>query len=194
MFNSIKGLVTGKSENRLYLENQGIEWSLEISLVSLSKLPSLGQEARVYTYLHHKEDIMTLYGFESEIERTLFLNLISVSGVGPKGAIRILSGISVKDFMLHLEQEDVKNLSKLPGLGTKTAQKIILQLKGKLITSEESTGPVSDLVEALSSMGFDKKKAQLIVKNLEREDDIRMLPKEVQEQEIMRRAIMELSQ
>ena len=195
MYNSIRGTVTAKGDHRLHLENQGVEWALEISMMSLHQLPPVNQEARVFTYLHHKEDIMALYGFASEMERTLFLNLITVSGLGPKGALKILSGISVKDFLLHLEREDLNSLSKLPGLGMKTAQKIILQLKGKLISSEEdgAVGPHHEIVDALASMGFDRRKAQKAVGELEKDPEILEIPESAKEQELLRRAIMELS-
>jgi len=115
MFNSLKGIVTGKTAEHLYLETSGIEWALESSATTLSQIASPGQEARVFTYLHHREDSMVLFGFATTGERDLFLNLISVSGVGPKAARKILSGISVNDFIEALEAEDLKTLTRLPG-------------------------------------------------------------------------------
>jgi len=196
VFNSLKGVISGKTSDSLYLDTGSIEWVLEASAGTLSQLPSLGQEARVFTYLHHKEDSMQLFGFYSLKERELFLNLITVSGVGPKGARKILSGVTVESFLQALEQEDVKALSRLPGLGTKTAQKIILQLKGKLISPDEeipTSGSISELAESLVSMGFDKKKTLKVLKDLEQDSALSALPDHKKEQETLRRAIVELS-
>lgn len=196
MFNSLKGVVSGKTADTLLLDTGSIEWALEVSAGTLSKVPPPGKEVRLYTYLHHKEDAMQLYGFYSMKERELFLNLITVSGVGPKGARKILSGVTVESFLNSLEQEDVKALSRLPGLGTKTAQKIILQLKGKLITPEEestTTEAMGELAESLVNMGFDKRKTLKVIKVLEEDKQIAGLSKEKREQEILRRAIVELS-
>jgi len=199
MFNSLKGIVTGKTADHLYLETSGIEWALESSATTLSQIASPGQEAKVFTYLHHREDSMLMFGFATMAERELFLNLISVSGVGPKAARKILSGISVDAFIDALEAEDVKTLTRLPGLGTKTAQKIILQLRGKLIqieeepTKEGSPSANNEWVTALVAMGFDKKRSVKTISSLEKEESLNALPKEKKEQEIMRRAIVELS-
>jgi len=199
MFNSLKGIVTGKTAEHLYLETSGIEWALESSATTLSQIASPGQEARVFTYLHHREDSMVLFGFATTGERDLFLNLISVSGVGPKAARKILSGISVNDFIEALEAEDLKTLTRLPGLGKKTAQKIVLQLRGKLIDAEEipskagSTPVNNEWVSALVAMGFDKKRCIQTVAALEKDESLNALPTDKKEQEIMRRAIVELS-
>lgn len=196
MFNSLKGVISGKTSDSLYLDTGSIEWVLEASAGTLSKLPAPGREARVYTYLHHKEDSMQLFGFYSLKERELFLNLITVSGVGPKGARKILSGVTVESFLKALETEDVKALSRLPGLGTKTAQKIILQLKGKLITPDDdvsASSGLSELAESLVAMGFDKRKTLKILKDLEQDSALSALPEHKKEQETLRRAIVELS-
>jgi Holliday junction DNA helicase RuvA len=124
------------------------------------------------------------------------MNLITVSGLGPKGARKLLSGVSVDSFIQALEQEDVKALTKLPGLGAKTAGKIILQLRGKLIHLDQDTSISSDdneWVQSLSAMGFDRKQAEKIVTRLLNHEDLQDLPAVKKEQEIIRRAIMELS-
>jgi len=197
MFNSIKGIVTAKGTDFIRLENNGIEWEIKTTIVSLSAFPGKGQEARAYVYLHHKEDQMTLFGFSSGDERSLFLDLISVSGVGPKGALKILSGVSVGQFIEFLETEDVKSLSSLPGLGTKTAQKIILQLKGKLkLETEEGSGEDQshkEIIESLISMGFEKKHVKKAVADILKDDRVRRLNGEKKDQEIIHQAIVTLS-
>ena len=129
MLNSITGTVTGKKGNTCFIENSGIEWALNCSQRSLDQIPKKGEEARVLTYLHHKEDTMLLFGFASEDERSLFLELIRISGIGPKQGIKILSGISAEAFINALEKDDIAGISSLPGIGKKTAQKIILSLR-----------------------------------------------------------------
>jgi Holliday junction DNA helicase RuvA len=196
LFNSIKGIITHKSAHSIHLENHGIEWILETSATTLSTTPAIGETLRIYTYMHHREDQLLLFGFSSLKERELFMNLITVSGLGPKGARKLLSGVSVDSFIQALEQEDVKALNKLPGLGAKTAGKIILQLRGKLIHLDQDTSISSDdneWVQSLSAMGFDRKQAEKIVTRLLNHEDLQDLPAVKKEQEIIRRAIMELS-
>ncbi|MBN2657694.1 MAG: Holliday junction branch migration protein RuvA [Spirochaetales bacterium] len=197
MYNSIKGIVTAKGLDYIHLDNHGIEWEIKTTTVSLSSFPGKNQEAKAFVYLHHKEDQMLLFGFATEDERTLFLDLISVSGVGPKGALKILSGVTVSRFIEFLETEDVKSLSSLPGLGMKTAQKIILQLKGKLKleTDGESAEEQShkEIIESLVSMGFEKKHVKNAVAEILKDDHVSLLNGEKQDQEIIRQAIILLS-
>lgn len=197
MFNSIKGIITGKGLDHINLENSGIEWEIKTTAVSLSHFPAINQEAKAYVHLHHKEDMMAIFGFSTVEERSLFLDLISVSGVGPKGALKILSGVTVKRFIEFLENEDVKALGSLPGLGTKTAQKIILQLKGKLkLESEEEKNEDEnhkDIIESLVSMGFEKKHVKKAVTEILKDDKVKNMTADKQDQEIIRQAIIMLS-
>ena len=195
MINSLKGRITGKEAGRFYLENNGVEWEIESSFTSISSLPAEGEELRIYTYLYHREDAMRLFGFITEKERFLFLDLMKVNGIGPKQALRILSGTTVESFSRILESEDVDNLKRIPGLGLKTAQKIILTLKGKLTFrgESESSEQSSDLVLALEDMGFDRKNAATVIKNLEAELAAGGLAGQELEKECFRQAIIRLS-
>ena len=195
MINSLKGRVSGKEAGRFYLENSGIEWEIESSYATISLLPAEGMELRIYTYLYHREDAMRLFGFITEEERFLFLDLMKVNGIGPKQALRILSGTTVESFSRILENEDVDNLKRIPGLGLKTAQKIILTLKGKLTfhRETESAEKSSDLVLALEEMGFDRKNAASVIKALEEELSRSGLAGEELERECFRQAIIRLS-
>ncbi len=194
MFNSITGTVTGKKGNTCFIENSGIEWALNCSQRSLDQLPKKGEKARVLTYLHHKEDTMLLFGFASEDERSLFLELIRISGIGPKQGIKILSGISAEAFINALENDDIAGISSLPGIGKKTAQKIILSLRGKLVKEDtELNVPYIEIADSLSDMGFDRKKALKVVKELFENSDIQQLSETDREKEIFRRAIVTLS-
>lgn len=194
MLNSIRGVVTGKAAGRFFLECGGIEWELEASHQALSALPQAGTTARVFTYLHHREDAMKLYGFADEAERLLFLDLLKVNGVGPKQALRILSGTSVDAFARILESGEAPALARIPGLGLKTAQKIILSLKGKLsLREEDSSGGAGDLVLALEDMGFDRRRAAQVVEALGAELAAGGLSGDELEKECFRQAIIRLS-
>ena len=195
MLNSLRGRITGKEAGKFYLETGGVEWEIESSFTSISSLPPEGEAARIFTNLYHREDAMRLFGFVTEAERFLFLDLLKVNGIGPKQALRILSGINVDAFARILEEEDAAGLSRIPGLGLKTAQKIILTLKGKLTFKKdaESGGQSNDLVLALEEMGFDRKNAAVVIKTLEAELSAGGLAGEELERECFRQAIIRLS-
>jgi Holliday junction DNA helicase RuvA len=163
MFNSLAGEITWKGEEKVFLlTGGGIEWELSVSRKTIEKLPPVGEGARLFTHLLHREDAMRLYGFSDPAERALFLDLQKVEGVGPRGAMKILSGIDLKTFVAALDQDDVESLTHVPGIGKKTAQKIILSLKGKLTPASETPGRSAedDIASALMGMGFDRKTAK----------------------------------
>ena len=166
MFNSIYGTITHKDDSKIFIELNGIEWQIYMPFNSITKLPQTGEAARVYTYLQHSQDSMQLFGFASPRERILFLDLLKVGGIGPRQAVKILSGVEVDNFIRQLDDNDVDALTRLPGLGKKTAQKIILTLRGKLSFEEDSeqASADSDIVNALVDMGFDRKSAESAVK------------------------------
>ena len=195
MFNRLYGTVTRKTEQILHLLQNGIEWEIHSTSTSLAQFPAAHEEAAVYMHLYHREDQLTLYGFATENERSLFLELIKISGIGPKQACKILSGISDTLFIQALDNEDINVLTQLPGLGKKTAQKSILSLRGKLTRKEEGGEELfTDIVEALYNMGFDKSEAKRTVRELAKREGASHLPKGELEQKIMKDAIVELSQ
>jgi len=195
MIHSISGKISGQNGSRLFIENNGIEWSLEVSQHTLRQLAAADGRIRIFTYLHHRQDIMHLYGFSTIEEREIFFELIKISGIGPKQAQRILSGLSPRQFLDAVDGEKIEELSHVPGVGKKTAGKIILALRGKLLTAEqqESGESYPELVNALTDMGFDKRKARRalleVAKNLESET---LTPPE-HEHELFRRTIIYLS-
>ncbi|MCL2792379.1 MAG: Holliday junction branch migration protein RuvA [Spirochaetaceae bacterium] len=196
MFNSINGIITYKGTSIVFLENNGIEWEIHVSSKSISLLPSSGNSARIITHLHVREDNITLYGFYDEKERTLFFELIKINGIGPKQALKILSGISADDFVSALDNENISLLSTLPGIGQKTAQKIVLAMRGKLLkdgAAVEALSPHSDIIKALTDMGFDYKKASITVENIAKEADIKNLDFAEKEKAILKKAIIALS-
>lgn len=194
MYNSIQGTLTGKGATKVFLENQGIEYELEVSFNTASALPELGSKVRLYTYLHHREEVMKLYGFLEEAERRLFLDLLKVEGIGPRQALRILSGTTVGAFLRILESEDVKALTRIPGLGMKTAQKVLLSLKGKISLEEEALPREErDLQVALVEMGFEPSKASDALRRALKECREEGLSGEPLEREAFRRAIVLMS-
>ncbi len=191
MFNSITGEITFKGEERLCVQTGGIEWEIVVSRRALEKLPAVGEAARVYTHLLHREDSMRLYGFYDTAERALFLDLQKVEGVGPRGALRVLSGVDRRQFAEALERDDVEALSSLPGIGKKTAQKIILTLKGKLTPAAEGPGRSAedDIATALVGMGFDRRTARdAAAQALKSMDAVGMKGEEL-ERELFKRAV-----
>lgn len=164
MFNSITGIVTAKNPKLLYLENNGIEWEINVPDSNLEMLGSTGSEVKVYTWLQHTDVLMSLYGFASEQERSVFFDLLKVDGVGPKGALKIMSSVSSGRLLEVLENGDLEMLEKIPGVGKKTAGKMMLTLKGKLKISESNVGvnvsfsnSYADVINSLAAMGYDKR-------------------------------------
>jgi Holliday junction DNA helicase RuvA len=161
MFNSLRGIIAGKSGDALYLSTGGVEWEITLPATDLSALPEPGAEVRVFTWLYHREDQMRLFGFTNERRRNTFLELLKVEGIGPRAAVKILGGIGQEDLEQALEAGDLARLEAVPGLGKKTAQKMILALKGKIAQALPSTAasPYGELTEALAEMGYDKRAA-----------------------------------
>ncbi len=194
MFNSLRGVITYKGDNLIFLETGGVEWEIQTTASSLERLPAAGKEGRVFVYLYHREDAMKLYGFAQAEERALFFELIKVEGVGPKLAQKILSSISSTDFAAAVEREDLGVLESLPGLGRKTAQKIVFHLKGRLPRAEGEAGGLSeDLVNALVGMGFDKKVSREAVARAVKESGSETGTGVEREQAIFKRALAHAS-
>ena len=191
MFNSISGELTFKGDERLCVQTGGVEWELVVSRKALERLPPVGQVTRVFTFLLHKEDSMRLYGFHDAAERALFLDLQKVDGVGPRGAMKMLSGLDREKFVAALDNEDVALLSGVPGVGTKTAQKIILTLRGKLTPAGEREGrsPEGDITTALVGMGFDRRTAHAAVASALKALGGHSLGPEELERELFKRAV-----
>jgi len=191
MFNSLTGEITFKGDERLCVQTGGVEWDLTASRRALDRLPPVGQVARIYTHLVHRDDAMRLYGFSDQAERALFLDLQKVEGVGPRGALKMLSGVDREQFAQALDRDDVDALSAVPGVGRKTAQKIILTLKGKLtpIGETQSRSAEDDISTALVGMGFDRKTAKAAVTSALKSLAGRNLRGEELERELFKQAL-----
>jgi Holliday junction DNA helicase RuvA len=158
MFNSLRGTVSGKAGETAYLLCGGMEWEIAMPVTDIDVLPESG-ECRVFTWLYHREDQMKLFGSADITRRDTFLELIKVDGIGPRGALKIMAGISQKELERALETGDLARLEEVPGLGKKTAQKMLLSLKGKLVSEASPESAYSELVQALTEMGYDKRAA-----------------------------------
>ena len=167
MINAVVGKIARlQPEYVAILTPGGVEYRLEISQNTSSKLSSeLNKErVRVLAYLQHREDAMVLYGFSSEEERFCFEQLQTVPGIGARQALKILSGITVENLVRLLDTQDVKALAKISGIGPKTAQKLVLQLRNVLVIDDEEeegrkdgADSYRDLVDSFVQMGFERK-------------------------------------
>lgn len=136
MIGYIKGQISWKGTEEIILENNGIGYQIRVPLSVMDELPETGEEIRIFTYLYVKEDILALYGFLRQEDLETFKLLITVNGIGPKGALGILSSISPDSLRFAILSEDAAAIAKAPGIGKKTAGKLILELKDKFTLSE----------------------------------------------------------
>ena len=182
MYSYIIGKVISKTKNILILENNNIGYEIYMTEIALSEL-NIGEEAKIYTYYNVSQDNISLFGFKNLEEKKMFENLISVSKIGAKTAIGILSSISTAEFAIAIITNDISRLSKLPGIGKKTAQRIVLEITDKVKTEEiiftedkeqksnEQYVTVSekeeDVVEALKVLGYNIKEIENIMKSLD---------------------------
>ena len=154
MIEQIQGALVKKTPTFCVINCGGIGIGVNITLHTYKKMSDLNQAAELLTYLHVREDVLQLFGFSEEQERDFFRQLISISGVGPRLAMTILSGLSVQELRNALLSGDIERLTKVPGVGRKTAQRVILEMKEKLDM------PESDIISVLPSF---KKEQQAII-------------------------------
>lgn len=178
MYAYIKGILQVKSSNFVVIENNEIGYKIYMSAKSIGTIGEIGEKVKVYIHYHVREDEISLYGFNSEEELRMFEILINVSGVGTKSAISMLSDISPSSFALAVINDDVKRLTKIPGVGNKTAQRLILELKDKLkkeniSNDEDNSYDVkeniidSDAVTALQVLGYSKKEIEAVLQKID---------------------------
>jgi Holliday junction DNA helicase RuvA len=168
----IAGRLIAKQPPQIVVDVQGVGYELDVPMSTLYQLPATGSEVALLTHLLIREDAHHLYGFFTEGERTLFRKLLKISGVGARTALAVLSGMSVADVKNAVSQQDSGRFTRVPGIGKKTAERLLLELKDKLdiaiveVQSEASTAG-SDVINALLALGYNDKEAQFAVKNLE---------------------------
>lgn len=175
MISFLVGVIEEKRENLVVIDVNGVGFEVNVSNNTLVSLPFEGESAKIYTYLAVREDGIFLFGFSCVEERNLFNKLITVSGVGPKLAITILSGLSLSDLTVAIAKEDTKLLSKIKGLGKKTAERLCLELKDKLdvftFGNEEASfdtnydeDAVQMATDTLISLGISKNEAYMLAR------------------------------
>ncbi|MGE5893113.1 MAG: Holliday junction branch migration protein RuvA [bacterium] len=157
MIGSLRGKILSKKPDGAIIETNGVGYHVYLSLNTLASLPSEGSTVFLTIHTHVRDDAILLYGFLSEEEKKIFTTLLGVSGIGPKLALNILSGLPVEGFLEAIETENTAVLSKIPGVGKKTANRLILELREKLPASPGRKDPVyEDVLSALINLGYKK--------------------------------------
>ncbi len=183
MIDQINGIILNKRDSYVIVMVGGIGLKVNMSVYGLESLPNQGEKAQISTYLHVREDILDLYGFSDAFERNTFHLLISISGIGPKLALTILSGIEPRKLKDRVINGDLAALTSVPGVGNKTAKRIIIELKEKFTKSDDSSLGINDLdisdtkifkdvVNALESLGYKKTHAINVCKKLEKNNEL----------------------
>ena len=183
MINYIKGTFIESSSNKIVVENNGIAYDMYFPVSNMANLPLENSEIKVYTYMSVREDDISLYGFLTEEDRDVFLMLLTVNGVGPKGALNIISTFGFNETVKLIARGDNKKLSQVKGLGQKTASKIIIELSDKIkkvnignakdfirennVVNEKINRVKEEVVEALVSLGHQKKAAIDMVNSIQ---------------------------
>jgi Holliday junction DNA helicase RuvA len=162
MIATLRGKLISKKPDYIIVEVGGVGYHVNVPLSLLSDLPDEHEDVFLFIYTHVREDAIQLYGFKSDDDKRIFMTLLGISGIGPKVALNILSTIASDKFYAAVDSEDVDMLCKVPGLGKKTAHRLILELRGKLPSlKEEKTDPVyDDTLSALVNLGYRKNIAQ----------------------------------
>ena len=173
MIGRLSGVLLEKNPPQLLIDCQGVGYEVDVSMTTFYNLPQLGERVTLFTHMAVREDAHLLYGFGSQEERKLFRQLIKITGVGARTALSILSGMSVADLAQAVTLQETGRLIKIPGIGKKTAERLLLELKGKLGAELGTVGGVamapdanSDILNALLALGYSDKEALLATKNL----------------------------
>jgi len=183
MIDSISGKILKKSPTLTVVDINGVRLKIHISLSTFERLPAVGSLTQILTYLHVREDILDLYGFSHEEQRDVFMLLIGISGIGPRSAMGILSGATIDEFKKRIIAGDVKSLTVIPGIGTKTAKRIIIELKEKFVTDKDEDissliggdnvpDEMNDAVDALVALGYKRAHALGAMKKLEQQGEL----------------------
>lgn len=175
MINHLKGIIEVKKDSYIVIDVNGVGYKVSMSDTSLQKL-NLNEDVKIFTYLRVSEDDINLYGFLSYEELSMFELLISVGGIGSKSALKILSNIIPSKFALAVITNDVNTLKKLPGIGVKTAQRIVLELKDKIKMNEQENqdeniiqieGNAKDAKDALQVLGYTRKDVEKVLEKID---------------------------
>ena len=194
----LRGELAAKGEDFAVIDVGGVGYEAQVTTSDASALPGIGDPVMIYTYLYVREDVIGLYGFLRRDDLTVFKQLLTVSGVGPRGALGILSALSASQLRMAILAEDVKSITRAPGIGSKTAKRLIIELKDKMNLEdvlENSEGeqvqaaadPAAgkEVVLALVSLGYSRSDALRAVKSVSGADAM-------EEEELLRQALKEI--
>jgi Holliday junction DNA helicase RuvA len=168
MIAHLRGKLLAKHPNQAVVETAGVGYDVTISVPTYSDLPAVGAEVALHIHTHVREDLIALYGFLRPSEKLLFEKLISVSGIGPKLAITVLSGMAAQDVIGAIRGNDVARLTRIPGIGKKTAERMVLELRDKMPEAGTAAAPAAsamsaveeDVLSALMNLGYQRPAAE----------------------------------
>lgn len=179
MIGFLRGILAHKAPPLLLLDVHGVGYEIEAPMTTFYNLPAVGTEVKLHTHLVVREDAQILFGFSSEADRALFRSLIKVSGVGPKLALTLLSGLTAEQFQRAIQDNDTSTLIRLPGVGKKTAERLIIEMRDRLPEAEggesilahpknlhESATPKQEAIGALCALGYKPQDAAKMVQNI----------------------------
>src|SRR6202165_2986152 len=168
MIAHLRGKLFAKRPNQAIVETGGVGYDVTISVPTFSDLPAVGSDVALHIHTHVREDLMALYGFLRPSEKLLFERLITVSGIGPKLAITILSGMAAEEMVGAIRSNDIARLTRIPGIGKKTAERMVLELRDKLPEAGAASAPAApamtaneeDVLSALLNLGYQRAAAE----------------------------------
>jgi Holliday junction DNA helicase RuvA len=174
MIGRITGTLIEKHPPQIVVDVAGVGYELDVPMSTLYHLPAIGERVALHTHMVVREDAQLLYGFGSEAERASFRQLIKITGVGPKMALAVLSGLSATDLAQAVVMQDVTLLTKIPGVGKKTAERLLLELKGKIadalpgggVAPQQVASVNSDVLNALLALGYNEREASTAVRQI----------------------------
>jgi Holliday junction DNA helicase RuvA len=173
MIGRLTGILLEKNPPQILLDVQGVAYELDVPMSTFYNLPVLHEKVVLHTQLIVREDAHLLYGFLSNEERIAFRQLLKISGVGPRLALSVLSGLSLNDLALAVANKEAGRLTKIPGVGKKTAERLLLELQGKFVAVGTGTArgvpatlPTNDIINALLALGYNEKEADWAIRQL----------------------------
>jgi holliday junction DNA helicase RuvA len=176
MIGRLSGILVAKNPPQITLDVNGVGYEIDVPMSTFYSLPATGQKVQLATHYVVREDAHLLFGFATEEERAAFRQLIKVTGIGPKVALSVLSGLTVAELNQAVVMQDVKRLTRVPGIGNKTAERLLLELRGKVVAvgaggaasagASAVSSPASDVVNALLALGYSDKEAATACRDL----------------------------
>ncbi len=174
MIGRIKGIILEKIPPHILIDCNGVGYEIEVPMTTFYDLPEVGSVVTLLTHFLVREDAQLLFGFATDQERIIFRKLLKVNGIGAKASLSILGGMTVQELTHTIQAQDVTSLTKIPGVGKKTAERLILELKDKFsdsefkLTSNANSTEMSDIQNALSALGYNQKDIVIVTKDLDK--------------------------